>query len=62
MKPEKYIALEKCWTFYLKAIDENSTRLIIRGRGDPTGLFARSWSKQKFYLHPVNGLAARRWL
>lgn len=31
---EKYIALEKCWTFYLKPIDENRTRLIIRGRGD----------------------------
>ena len=33
-EPEKYIALEKCWTFYLQAIDESRTRLIIRGRGD----------------------------
>ena len=31
---EKYIALEKCWTFYLKPVEENRTRLIIRGRGD----------------------------
>ena len=33
-EPEKYIALEKCWTFYLNPIDEYRTRLIIRGRGD----------------------------
>jgi len=34
IEPGKYIALEKCWTFYLNPIDENHTRLIIRGRGD----------------------------
>jgi hypothetical protein len=34
IKTEEYIALEKCWTFYLKPLDEKTTRLIIRGRGD----------------------------
>ena len=26
MERQKYIALEKCWTFYLQPIDENRTR------------------------------------
>jgi len=34
IEPQRYIALEKCWTFYLDPIDEHRTRLIIRGRGD----------------------------
>ena len=28
------IVLEKTWAFFLRAIDERTTRLIIRGRGD----------------------------
>ena len=28
------IVLEKCWSFVLHPIDENTTRLIIRGRGE----------------------------
>ncbi len=28
------IVLEKTWTFFLRPIDEHSTRLIIRGRGE----------------------------
>jgi hypothetical protein len=34
MERQKYIALEKCWTFYVQPLGENRTRLIIRGRGD----------------------------
>jgi hypothetical protein len=32
--PGRAIVLEKCWTFVLRPIDEHSTRLIIRGRGE----------------------------
>ena len=32
--PGRAIVLEKCWTFVLRPIDENTTRLIIRGRGE----------------------------
>ncbi len=31
---ERAIVLEKCWTFFLQPIDEHSTRLIVRGRGN----------------------------
>ncbi|MGB9178709.1 MAG: hypothetical protein WCB68_05620 [Pyrinomonadaceae bacterium] len=34
VEPERAIVLEKCWTFVLRPIDEQTTRLIIRGRGD----------------------------
>lgn len=34
IEPERVIVLEKCWTFFLRPIDEHTTRLIIRGRGD----------------------------
>ncbi len=34
IKPGRAIVLEKCWTFFLHQIDENTTRLIIRGRGE----------------------------
>ena len=34
IEPERAIVLEKCWGFFLRPIDENTTRLIIRGRGD----------------------------
>ena len=34
IEPERAIVLEKCWTFVLRPIDENTTRLIIRGRGE----------------------------
>jgi hypothetical protein len=34
VEKEKYIVLEKTWAFYLRPIDENTTRLIIRGRGE----------------------------
>jgi len=34
VEKEKYIVLEKCWSFILHAIDDNTTRLIIRGRGN----------------------------
>jgi hypothetical protein len=34
VEPERVIVLEKCWTFFLRPIDENRTRLIIRGRGE----------------------------
>lgn len=30
----RVIVLEKCWTFVLRPLDEQTTRLIIRGRGD----------------------------
>ncbi|HET6891535.1 MAG TPA: SRPBCC family protein [Pyrinomonadaceae bacterium] len=29
-----YIVLENSWTFFLRPIDDHTTRLIIRGRGD----------------------------
>jgi hypothetical protein len=32
--PEKAIVLEKSWTFFLRPIAKNTTRLIIRGRGE----------------------------
>jgi hypothetical protein len=32
--PGRAIVLEKCWTFVLQPVDEHTTRLIIRGRGD----------------------------
>lgn len=34
IEPGRAIVLEKCWTFFLQPIDEHSTRLIIRGRGE----------------------------
>jgi hypothetical protein len=34
VEPERAIVLEKSWTFFLKPIDDKTTRLIIRGRGD----------------------------
>lgn len=34
IEPGRAIVLEKCWTFFLNAIDEDTTRLIIRGRGE----------------------------
>lgn len=34
VEPGRAIVLEKCWTFVLRPIDEQTTRLIIRGRGD----------------------------
>lgn len=34
IEPGQAIVLEKCWTFFLHPIDENTTRLIIRGRGE----------------------------
>jgi hypothetical protein len=34
IEPERSIVLEKCWGFFLRPIDEHTTRLIIRGRGD----------------------------
>jgi hypothetical protein len=32
--PERLIVLEKCWTFALRPVDERTTRLVIRGRGN----------------------------
>ncbi len=32
--PGRAIVLEKFWTFFLRPIDEQRTRLIVRGRGD----------------------------
>lgn len=34
IEPGRAIVLEKSWTFFLHPIDEQTTRLIIRGRGD----------------------------
>jgi hypothetical protein len=34
IEPGRAIVLEKCWSFILHPIDENTTRLIIRGRGE----------------------------
>jgi hypothetical protein len=34
LEPGRFIALEKCWTFYLCPLDQRRTRLIVRGRGD----------------------------
>ncbi len=34
IEPGRAIVLEKCWSFVLHPIDENTTRLIIRGRGE----------------------------
>jgi len=34
IEPGRAIVLEKCWTFFLKPIDQYKTRLIIRGRGE----------------------------
>jgi hypothetical protein len=34
IEPRRAIVLEKCWTFILCPIDEHTTRLIIRGRGE----------------------------
>jgi hypothetical protein len=34
VEPGLSIVLEKCWTFVLQPIDERTTRLIVRGRGD----------------------------
>jgi hypothetical protein len=34
LEPGRLIVLEKTWAFYLRPIDEHTTRLIIRGRGD----------------------------
>jgi len=34
IEPGHAIVLEKCWTFVLRPIDGNTTRLIIRGRGE----------------------------
>jgi hypothetical protein len=34
IEPERAIVLEKSWGFFLRPVDENTTRLIIRGRGD----------------------------
>lgn len=34
IEPGRAIVLEKCWTFILQPVDERTTRLIIRGRGD----------------------------
>ena len=34
IEPGRAIVLEKSWSFFLRPIDENMTRLIIRGRGD----------------------------
>lgn len=34
IEPERAIVLENSWTFFLRSIDERTTRLIIRGRGE----------------------------
>jgi len=34
IEPEQAIVLEKSWGFFLRPVDKNATRLIIRGRGD----------------------------
>ena len=34
IEPERAIVLENSWTFFLRPIDERTTRLIIRGRGE----------------------------
>ncbi len=34
IEPGRAIVLEKCWTFFLHPISENTTRLIVRGRGE----------------------------
>jgi hypothetical protein len=34
VEPGRSIVLEKTWAFFLRPIDERTTRLIIRGRGD----------------------------
>ena len=34
IEPGRTIVLEKSWGFFLKPIDQNKTRLIIRGRGE----------------------------
>ena len=34
VEPGRSIVLEKIWAFHLRPIDEGTTRLIIRGRGD----------------------------
>jgi hypothetical protein len=34
LQPGRLIVLEKTWAFYLRPIDEQTTRLITRGRGD----------------------------
>lgn len=34
IEPERAIVLENSWSFFLRSIDEHTTRLIIRGRGE----------------------------
>lgn len=34
IEPERAIVLEKSWGFFLRPLDQTTTRLIIRGRGD----------------------------
>lgn len=34
IEPQRAIVLENSWTFFLRPIDEQTTRLIIRGRGE----------------------------
>lgn len=34
IEPGRAMVLEKIWAFYLRPIDQQTTRLIIRGRGD----------------------------
>ena len=34
IEPGRFIVLEKTWTLFLRSLDEQTTRLIIRGRGD----------------------------
>ena len=34
IEPERAIVLENSWTFFLRPIDDRTTRLIIRGRGE----------------------------
>jgi hypothetical protein len=34
VEKEKFIVLEKTWAFYLRPIDDNTTRFLIRGRGE----------------------------
>lgn len=34
IEPGRAIVLEKCWTFFLRPLDDGTTRLIVRGRGN----------------------------
>lgn len=65
IEPERHLVLEKCWGFYLRPLDEHTTRLLIRGRGEFIPYFKQAWLNTLYWrglFEPAHFIMERRML